>query len=90
MIIPTDFGLGGDFVGAINNKGNPSDYIYISSTAGLPALSRLVTPGTGIVTMGNGFVMAGRGIPPAALAGLHSVLSPAVYHQLLALIYAHP
>jgi filamentous hemagglutinin family protein len=103
MTIPTVVGMEGDFLGAINNEGKLTDLLYVSSTSSLPSLSRLVTPGTGVVTIADGFVVVGnprtgaaiyldrnpQGLPGGAIAGLQSVLSPAVYNELRALIYGH-
>jgi filamentous hemagglutinin family protein len=103
MTIPTVVGMEGDFLGAINDEGKLTDLLYISSTSSLPSLSRLVTPGTGVVTIADGFVIVGnprtgaaiylnrnpQGLPGGAIAGLQSVLSPAVYNELRALIYGH-
>ena len=100
--IPDQILLGGDLLGAINNESGPTDYIYISSTASLPALSRLVTPDTGIVTIVDGVVVVGRpgtgkpvflygpsshGLPTEAVYGLRNVMTPEVYHELEKLIY---
>jgi filamentous hemagglutinin family protein len=103
LSIPTFIGVGGESLGAENTEGNPSDYIYVSSSVSFPALSKLVTPGTGVVVMGDGFVVvgdphtgsaiylneAGHGLPQAVVNGLQSVLSPSVFTELRGLIYGH-
>jgi len=98
----TPIRLGGDLLGAIDNEVPLDAIAYASSTSGLPALSRLVTPDTGIVTVTAGTVQAGNpqtgepvyldtpgygGLPSDAVLRLRAVLSAPVYNQLRPLIY---
>jgi hypothetical protein len=100
LVIPNQFGLGGDLLGAINNEPDATDYAFASSTSHLPAFSRLVVPGTGVVEIIGGVIVVGSPqtgnpiflsnpggfLPPAVVANLQGVLSPSAYNQLLALI----
>lgn len=102
MTIPNQVTLAGDLFGAINNEPKKTDYAYASSTANLPAFSRLVTPGSGVVQIIDGVVVIGdpstgkpvflnqpgASLSQGALAGLRGVLSPSVYNELIALIHA--
>ena len=100
-LFPTQEGLGGELLGAINNEPHSTDYAYVSSTSNLPAFSRLATADSGVVEIIGGTVIVGDpktgkpvflnqpGAPlsPAVLSSFQSVLSPAVYNELLALIH---
>jgi filamentous hemagglutinin family protein len=102
LTIPNQVTLGGDLFGAINNEPDATDFAYASSTSNLPAFSRLVTPGTGVVEIINGVVVIGdpstgkpvflnrpgSSLSQTALTDLRGVLSPSVYNELIALIHA--
>ena len=100
-MFPTQFGLGGELLGAINNEPHATDYAYASSTSNLPAFSRLATADSGVVEIIGGTVIVGDpktgkpvflnqpGTPLSqeVLNGFRDVLSPSVYNELLALIH---
>jgi filamentous hemagglutinin family protein len=100
-LFPTQFGLGGELLGAINNEPHATDYAYASSTSNLPAFSRLATADSGVVEIIDGAVVVGDpktgkpvflnqpGAPlsQAVLEDFREVLSPSVYNELLALIH---
>jgi hypothetical protein len=95
-------GLQGELTGpgAINDDFTGDYLAFGSSTIGLPADSRLVTPGLGIVIFYDGMILIGDpdtgtltnlgspgNLPSDVIAALRSVLSPSVYDQLHPLIY---
>jgi filamentous hemagglutinin family protein len=97
IIYPNETGLGGELLGAINDQPGAADYIFVSGTSDLPALDRLVTPGTGVVEIIDGRVVivfppggTPGGMPSGALGALNGVLSPGVYNQLFSLTHGTP
>jgi hypothetical protein len=103
LSLTDEFGLGGDLFGAVNSEPHATDYAYASSTSGLPAFQRLVVPDTGVVEILDGTVVVGSPqtgkpiyltnpggfLPAVVVDNFRSVLSPAAYNQLLALINGH-
>ena len=81
-VIPNQFGLSGELLGAVNNEPDATDYAYGSSTSNLPAAYRMVTPGTGVVEVIDGVVVAGGQMPKQAVEELDGVLSQSSIAQL--------